>query len=437
MALFYKSLSFSLYSIIAYVFASVYLLSWIEATKYGGITIDLIHRDSPLSPFYNPSTTRFERLKNAFERSVSPQKDLEAPIIPSRDPTTSGGDYLMKIGIGTPPVEILGIADTGSDLTWTQCQPCTRCYKQKAPLFDPRKTSTYRTISCQSQTCSQLRYSSCDSKNVCAYQYAYGDASSTKGDLSVETLTFDSSVSFPKFLFGCGHANVGSFSESESGIIGLGGGPLSIITQLNQSIGGKFSYCLTLPDSNATSKISFGTNAIVTGPNVVSTPLVKKQPDTYYYLTLEGVSVGTKRVNHVSDAKAPVKEGNIIIDSGTALTFLPSSFYKGLESALVAAVKGNRVSDSKGTYKLCYKKSSDFSAPPVTAHFKGADVELTQETTFSEVQEGVVCLTLLPIDGLGYFGNLHQINYEVGYDIAGQKVNFLKKDCSKSQRTKS
>ncbi|KAK6116936.1 hypothetical protein DH2020_049311 [Rehmannia glutinosa] len=312
----------------------------------------------------------------------------------------------MKVSVGTPPFEILGIADTGSDLTWTQCQPCTQCYKQKAPLFDPRKTKTYRTLSCESQACSAVGSSSCDTNNVCEYQYSYGDSSYTIGDLAVETFTFDSgtteSVSFPKVVFGCGHQNEGTFSETGSGLIGLGGGPLSIISQLNKSIGGKFSYCLTLLNSNVSSQISFGTNAIVTGPSVVSTPLVKKDPNTFYYLTIEESSVGTNRVEYQNSKASSVDEGK-------------------------------RVSDSQGSFKLCYELTSDFSAPPVIAHFKGADVELTQESTFLEVEQGVVCLTLVPSEDLAIFGNLHQMNYEIGYDIVGQSVNFLRKDCSKAQ----
>ncbi|KAK6136786.1 hypothetical protein DH2020_029456 [Rehmannia glutinosa] len=291
----------------------------------------------------------------------------------------------MKISVGTPPFEILGIADTGSDLTWTQCQPCTQCYKQKAHLFDPRKTKTYRNISCESQACSAIDIRSCDINNVCEYQYSYGDGSYTIGDLAVETFTFDSStkkpVSFPKVVFG---------------------------------------------------KISFGTNAIVTGPSVVSTPLVKKYPDTYYYLTIEGISVGTNQVEY-QNSKESVAEGNIIIDSGTTLTYLPSDFYDGLEAALVKAVKGKRVPYSKDSLKLCYELNSDFSAPPVIAHFKGADVELTQENTFLEVEQGIVCLTFVSSGDLGIFGNLHQMNYEIGYDIVGRSVNFLRKDCSKAQ----
>ncbi|KAI3453928.1 hypothetical protein Pfo_010591 [Paulownia fortunei] len=426
----------------------VCLISWIEATeKNGGITVDLIHRDSPLSPSYNPSNTRFERLKNAFDRSFSRKSSLMLTSLrsTSRSPETIqatltpiGGEYLMKIHIGTPPVEQLGIADTGSDLTWTQCKPCTQCYKQKSPLFDPRKTKTYRKVSCESPQCSAVGSSGCDSRNGCQYQVSYGDSSYSIGDLAVETFTFDATaeenVSFPKVVFGCGYQNDGTFSETGSGIIGLGGGSLSIINQLDKSIGGKFSYCLTYLDSNVSSKISFGSNAIVTGPNVVSTPLVKKEPDTFYYLTLEGISVGRQRLEYKSNAKKLADEGNIIIDSGTTLTFLPSEFYEGLESTLERAIKGNRASGSQGGFKLCYRLPSDgeFSSPPIIAHFTGADVVLPPGSTFLEVEKGVVCLTLVPSDDLAIFGNLHQINSHIAYDLVNQEVNFLPTDCAKS-----
>ncbi|KAG8382014.1 hypothetical protein BUALT_Bualt05G0032400 [Buddleja alternifolia] len=185
----------------------------------------------------------------------------------------------------------------------------------------------------------------------------------------METFTFDSTskdnVSLSKVVFGCGYKNGGTFNETGSGIIGLGWGPLSIINQLDKSIGGKFSYCLTFHNSNVSSKISFGSNAIVSGPKVVSIPLVKKLSDTYYYLTLEGVSVGKTRLeynsnfNSNSNSKASVDESNIVIDSGTTLTFVPSEFYKGLESSPVKAIRAKRVSDSQGELNLCYELPSD------------------------------------------------------------------------------
>lgn len=445
MAFYYKSLSVFLYP---FLLSCVCLIFLVESIKNGGITVDLIHRDSPQSPSYNPSNTRFERLRNAFDRSFSRKsslkltslrsssrslESLEAPLTPI------GGEYLMKIHIGTPPVEQLGIADTGSDLTWTQCKPCSQCYKQNSPLFDPRKTKSYRTVSCESDQCTAVGSSSCDSKNGCQYQVSYGDRSYSIGELAAETFTFDSTsegnVSFPKVVFGCGHQNDGTFSQTGSGIIGLGGGSISIINQLESSIGGKFSYCLTFLDSNVSSKISFGSNAIVTGRNVLSTPLVKKFPDTFYYLTLEGISVGTKRLDYKSNTKALSEEGNVIIDSGTTLTFVPSEFYDRLESTLEKAIKGTRASDSQGLFKLCYQLPSDgeFISPPIIAHFKGADLVLPQGSTFVEVEKGLVCLTLVPSEDLAIFGNLHQMNYHIGYDLVNQEVNFLPTDCAKSQ----
>ncbi|KAK4422876.1 AUGMIN subunit [Sesamum alatum] len=47
----------------------------------------------------------------------------------------SSGDFLMKLSMGTPPFEIMGILCTGSVITWTQCAPCDNCYPQNQPLF--------------------------------------------------------------------------------------------------------------------------------------------------------------------------------------------------------------------------------------------------------------------------------------------------------------
>ncbi|KAK4490869.1 hypothetical protein RD792_001584 [Penstemon davidsonii] len=335
----------------------------------------------------------------------------------------------MKISIGTPPVEILGILDTGSDLTWIQCKPCYECYNQTSPIFDPKKTKTYRQVSCQSQQCSNVGSFHCDRSNGCNYELSYGDDSYSVGDLAVDTFTFDSksrkSVSFPKVVFGCGHRNHGTFKKTDSGIIGLGRGPLSIIKQLDKSINGRFSYCLTFIDSNATSKISFGREAIVKGPKVKSTPIVSKYLDIFYHLTLEGISVGRERLayNSISNSKESVKEGNIIIDSGTTLSYVPREFYNKLESTLVKTIKGKRAA-KQGPLNLCYAvpKNGKFNPPPIVAHFRGADVELRQESTFLEVDKGIVCLTFAPSPNLAIFGNLHQMNYHIEYDLKNNKL---------------
>ncbi|XWS58650.1 hypothetical protein CRYUN_Cryun08bG0052700 [Craigia yunnanensis] len=236
----------------------------------------------------------------------------------------------MNISIGTPPFEILAIADTGSDLTWTQCDPCPECYKQDAPLFNPDSSSTYKILSCSSRQCQELGDHICsiEANDTCFYSISDG---STTGP-----------VALPKTIIGCGHNNEGTFSEKGSGIIGLGGRVVSLISQMGASIAGKFSYCLVpFSSESGKSQINFGNNAVVSGSGVVSTPLVKKSPDVFYFLTLEAIGVDDDKLEFTGSSLGRT-EGNIIIDSGTTLTILPRDFYSKLETSVASKIAANR-----------------------------------------------------------------------------------------------
>ncbi|CAN1176515.1 Aspartic proteinase CDR1 [Linum perenne] len=178
-----------------------------EAAAGGGFSVQLIHRDSPVSPFYNPHLSPSQRLGNALKRSVNRLHHFsstttnsilsaQSQVTPDNaqsQVTPNNGDYLMDISLGTPPVHILAIADTGSDIIWTQCKPCPTCYVQNAPLFDPASSSTYKTVPCSSKACSSLQNEGAfcvENDPVCHYQVGYGDGQShTEGDLAGTTLT--------------------------------------------------------------------------------------------------------------------------------------------------------------------------------------------------------------------------------------------------------
>ncbi|XP_042486398.1 aspartic proteinase CDR1-like [Macadamia integrifolia] len=430
---------------LAIVFFSIYLstFSQVEAGHgNGGFSVDFIHRDSMLSPSYDPSVTHFERLQNAFRRSVSRVNHFKQSLISPSEVSTPafpvGGAYLMEISFGTPPVSNLAIADTGSDLIWIQCKPCVPCYKQDAPLFDPTKSSTYKNISCHTQECDLLENNSCLSDGSCGYGYSYGDTSFTQGFLATETFTLgsasSSSVSLPKKIFGCGQDDEGKFNKEESGLVGLGGGPLSLISQMKSTIGGKFSYCLVpLDNANPKSKLNFGSDAVVSGDGVVSTPLVSKHPDTYYYVTLEGISVGNKRLAYKKkySRKVNAVEGNIILDSGTTLTFLPSDFYDNLVSEVKKSINAETVADPKGQLGLCYKVGSDINVS-IAAHFTGADVQLKTLNAFVKISDEIVCFAFVPVkDDIAIFGNIAQNDFLVGHDLEARKVYFKPTDCTK------
>ncbi|CAO2817057.1 unnamed protein product [Amaranthus hypochondriacus] len=438
---------------IVLVFSILILLCPTKGALQKGFTTHLIHRDSPSSPLYNPFLNKWDRVREALHRSIYRTNRLISPLSSRLYPSdiqakviSASGEYVMEVFVGTPPVKQFGIVDTGSDLIWTQCQPCIECFKQEIPIFNPRKSSSYKIQSCESKACHALdrKQAGCTKRQTCTYAYNYGDQSHTIGDVALETLYFNSinqkdTTSYPNIVFGCGHDNAGTFNEHGSGLVGLGGGPLSLVSQLKSTIGGKFSHCLipfSNEDTNLTSKINFGSNAEVTGHGVVSTPLVS-QSSTYYFLTLEAISVKTHKIPFSNYPKSSIfnndygtNEGNIIIDSGTTLTILPPDFYNDLTNVLENTVKGSKVDDPTGTLDLCYKATEDIEFPDIIAHFKGANVELKPVNTFIKVAEDVICLAAMAAEDMAIFGNVAQANFLVGYDTQQGTVSFKPLDCT-------
>nr|CAD1835752.1 unnamed protein product [Ananas comosus var. bracteatus] len=200
-----------------------------NATSHG-FGIPIIHRDSPLSPFYRPDATIFERWDSERHRSTARYNyilsatldDVLTPVFPD------GGSYLTRLAIGTPPYKLYLNIDTGSSLIWTQCLPCPQCYPQSYPPFDPNKSSTYRIYDCNSAGCNELSKSICSLDKKCLYSIFYGDSSYSKGYFSYDTFTVGSNsgkdISLSDVAFGCGEYNKGVFTRNEAGILGLSGG---------------------------------------------------------------------------------------------------------------------------------------------------------------------------------------------------------------------
>ncbi|KAL6562847.1 hypothetical protein OROHE_005434 [Orobanche hederae] len=428
------------------------LHSLTEAVTINGFSIDLIHRDSLQSPLREPSLSppqrRLQAIRRSFDR-IRRVNTKHSPISAKTEITNSGGEYLMKYSVGMPPVPALGIIDTGSDLIWTQCSPCLRCFNQKLTLFTPNKSSTYARIPCNASACTSLDRTYCSKgTNHCLYSEYFDDGSSTQGEMSMETITFCSTrgkrvVSAPNVIIGCGFSNKGIFVGGESGVVGLGGGKASLLWQLGSLAQGKFSYCLVpQPVDNYldgySGKLSFGAKATVSGKGVVTTPLVTKDPQTFYFLTLKGVSVGGKTVEFfdtLSDLSTASKQGNMMIDSGTTLTFLPNSSYIKLVKLLTDSIKLKPTEDPLGALDLCFFTQEEYiDFPPVVFHFEGgAGLRLKQDNLFFRTSYDTLCLAAKPVpeQDVGIYGNLAQINFLVGYDLEKRSISFWPTHCGR------
>ncbi|CAI9089631.1 OLC1v1024239C1 [Oldenlandia corymbosa var. corymbosa] len=468
--------SFSFFSMMCLI--SIYIHVILIPFLVEGFSVELVHRDHSKSPSHEPSKSQYERLHGAFLRSFSRKNFLKAQVTGSTKQTknTNGrskrqiksfiineaGEYLMEVSVGTLPFTFMAIVDTGSDLTWTQCEPCAQCYKQEAPIFNPSKSSSYKKLPCNTALCFEAGESSCDQTDSCAYKYSYVDGSFIVGNLANETFTFGTNsgknISIPNIAFGCAHQNGEPFNRSGSGLFALGGGPLSMVNQFGGVINGMFSHCLVpfRQNHNLTSKISFGTSSIVSGRKKKSTPMYRGPLDTFYFLNLEGVSIiqreiksgvgftnnittKTKRINVTKMSSngetvatfGPKKGGNIIIDSGVTLTFLPRQLATDLEATLRESITGTISPDPQGLFNLCYKTGQGTTFPDIVAHFTGANIILPTFNTFLQVSDDLICFTLLGTDDLPIFGNLSQGDYLIGYNLVNGTVSFKQTDCSK------
>ncbi|KAM2859819.1 hypothetical protein COP2_025192 [Malus domestica] len=71
---------------------------------------------------------------------IQPQ-DLTTSVVSGV--SQGSGEYLSRIGVGTSVKSFYMVLDTGSDVNWLQCSPCSDCYQQSNPVFNPAGSSTY------------------------------------------------------------------------------------------------------------------------------------------------------------------------------------------------------------------------------------------------------------------------------------------------------
>lgn len=397
----------------------------------------------------------YSRLKAT--KRYSTKTDDNIPITQSEDTNTlpapsattlgGSGNYVVKVGLGTPAKSFSLIFDTGSDLTWTQCQPCRlgtgsnlTCYDQTEPIYDPSLSTSYANISCNTAACNELSATDIGpycyrATNTCVYFIGYGDNSTSAGYYGTErlTLTATSTDVFDGFLFGCGQDNDGTFVGT-AGLLGLGRNKISLIEQTAAKYGRYFSYCLPF-DQSSTGFLRLGKD----GGNSTAikyTPLTTLAVgESFYGLDLVGISVSGQQVSIPST----VFSTGTLIDSGTVITRLPVAAYTAMRDAFREGMKSygepKTVEEVLDTcYDLRAYNLEMVSFPAVAFTFSGGlTLELKAEATVILIDDtSQVCLAFLPTpeDGSpGIFGNLQQKGFEVVYDVAGGKIGFANGSC--------
>ncbi|EER99481.1 aspartic proteinase nepenthesin-1 [Sorghum bicolor] len=406
----------------------------------------------------DPSVTASQFVRDALRRDMHRHNARQLAASSSNGTTVSAptqisptaGEYLMTLAIGTPPVSYQAIADTGSDLIWTQCAPCSsQCFQQPTPLYNPSSSTTFAVLPCNSSLsmcAAALAGTTPPPGCTCMYNMTYGSGWTSVYQGS-ETFTFGSSTpanqtGVPGIAFGCSNASGGFNTSSASGLVGLGRGSLSLVSQLGVP---KFSYCLTpYQDTNSTSTLLLGPSASLNDTGgVSSTPFVASPSDapmsTYYYLNLTGISLGTTALSIPTTALSLKADGTggFIIDSGTTITLLGNTAYQQVRAAVVSLVTLPTTDGGSAAtgLDLCFELPSSTSAPPtmpsMTLHFDGADMVLPADS-YMMLDSNLWCLAMQnqTDGGVSILGNYQQQNMHILYDVGQETLTFAPAKCS-------
>lgn len=374
--------------------------------NFSGVNgLQILHRYGPCSPFGQQNSSSILKKDEARFQSINSLAEGTRQPISNR--VMGAGNYIVKVGIGTPARDFNLIFDTGSDLTWLKCG---------SNHYLPSSSSTFRNATCVSGQ-------SCD------FSVTYGDKSTASGYYINDMLTVSSEDVFPNFILGCGMKFSAEFGSAD-GLLGVGqGGPYSLVSQTITHFAKVFCYCLPKSDSSS-GYILLGMEALETCQTATSTPLKMdpKRP-SFYFVNLIGITIGGMRI----EVSSPWKT---IMDSGTVISRLPSPVYTSLCSEFMKFMsKSYSVAPGTELLDTCYNVGSgDVPVPKIGLEFEDVNVDLDPSALLWRKSDSVVCLAFATndnvVDGLTIIGNHQQRTLNVLYDIQEKKVEFGVGDCS-------
>ncbi|KAK8963401.1 Protein ASPARTIC PROTEASE IN GUARD CELL 2 [Platanthera guangdongensis] len=387
--------------------------------------VDLLHLDqSRVDSIRHRAITAAGHLPNPAASSLSSS-------VPANTGSALGtGNYVVTVGLGTPKKDFSVVFDTGSDLTWTQCVPCSTCYTQQDPMYDPTQSSSYANISCSSDYCNELDQSSCSSSSTCMYQVLYGDNSQTQGSLVSDTLTL-AADSIPNFRYGCGHENSGLFGKSD-GLLGLGRDSVSIVSQTAQRYNKAFSYCLPSKSSYA-GFLQLGAGGGAAGGLQYTPMQTNPNVPSLYFIKLVGISVGAQRLP-IPPTTFTVP--GTLLDSGTVISRLPPAAYAALRGRFSQLMTGYPKAPALSILDTCYDFTGykTVKVPTIGLLFDGGltvNVDVTGILYVASLSQACLAFAGNGDPGnVGIIGNVQQRRLSVFYDAANLKIGFGANGCS-------
>ncbi|MED6174032.1 hypothetical protein PIB30_065099 [Stylosanthes scabra] len=416
------------------------------------VTVMLLNLSSPCSAWFGfgnkhkPSRNSVLPAQPSIIKRTSHGSSIVIPLYGNVYPV---GFYNVTLSIGQPPRSYFLDVDTGSDLTWLQCDaPCTHCSETPHPLYKPSNDF----VACKDPLCASLQPSDdyeCENPDQCDYQIDYADQYSTLGALvnDVYLLNFTNDVQLKvRMALGCGYDQ--TFSPSYhplDGILGLGRGKTSLVSQLNGQglVQNVVGHCLS---SLGGGYVFFGN---VYGSFRVSWTPMSPTDSKHYSAGPAELAFGGK--------KSGAGTLTALFDTGSSYTYFNSKAYKTLISWLkkeLHKVPLNVAADDQ-TLPICWRgKKPIQSIREVKRYFKSLALTFSNggkvKTLFEIPLEGYlilsnmgnVCLGILNgsevgLGDLNIIGDISMQDKVIVFDNEKHLIGWAHADCTRPPRSRA
>ncbi|KAK9996440.1 hypothetical protein SO802_021126 [Lithocarpus litseifolius] len=392
---------------------------------------------------------------------ASDKKVDSSSILPVRGNVYPDGLYYTYILVGDPPKRYFLDIDTGSDLTWIQCDaPCVSCAKGANALYKPAKDNI---LPSKDSLCMEVQRHQaagyCQSCRQCDYEIQYADQSSSVGVLARDELHLlmeNGSWTNLNLVFGCAYDQRGlllSTLTKTDGILGLSRSKVSLPSQLARKgiIENVVGHCLT---------IDGGGGYLFLGDNFVPqwgmawVPMLNGLSMDFYRSEIMKMNYGSRRLRlGVPDSSV----GPVIFDSGSSYTYFLQQAYSDLVASLEEVSGLGLIQDTSDlTLPICWKAESPIRSVKDVKHFfktltlqfgstwwiVSTKLQIPPEGYLIISDKGNVCLGILDgskvHDGSTIIlGDISLRGKLVIYDNVKHKIGWQPSDCIRSRKFKS
>ncbi|KAK9278806.1 hypothetical protein L1049_028385 [Liquidambar formosana] len=383
-------------------------------------------------------------------------------LLPVRGDIYPNGLYFTYMLVGTPPRPYFLDVDTGSDLTWVQCNaPCSSCAKGSHPLYEPTKSKilpSKHSLCVEVQRNNRIGY--CETCQQCDYEIKYADRSSSMGVLVRDELHLklvNGSLTKSDVVFGCAYDQQGlllNSLEKTDGILGLSRAKVSLPSQLASQgiINNVVGHCLTTRTGGG--GYMFLGDDFVPNWGMAWVPMLNSPSIDFYHTELVKMSYGSRQL---SLGGWNSRLGRVVFDTGSSYTYFTKQAYSDLVASLKEVSGKGLIQDaSDPTLPICWRPKLPIrSLIDVKQFFKTLTLQFGSKWWIFPMKlqippegyliisdKGNLCLGILDgskvHDGSAtILGDISLRGQLVVYDNVNQKIGWAPSDCAKPRRFNS